>query len=70
VKRYIVATTLEVDADTAEGAAFLMYEHLTNKPAPLDYRVEDQEGALDVSLEQSTADLFARLDHTADPGNW
>jgi hypothetical protein len=70
VKRYIVTTTLEVDADTAEGRRSLCPSTSRISRAPLDYRVEDQEGALDVRLEQSTADLFARLDHTADPGNW
>ncbi|PDT81214.1 hypothetical protein [Sinorhizobium sp. BJ1] len=69
--KFTVSITEEFEADTAEEAALLMYQQLTKGPAPLVYSVTDEtKTATDLTLERKTADEFARLDHTADPGNW
>ncbi len=69
--RYVVTITQEIEADTAEEAALLMYAELTRRPPPLTYSVTDEAMARkELSLERDKADEFARVDHTADPGNW
>ncbi len=69
--RYVVTITQEIEADTAEEAALLMYAELTRRPPPLTYSVTDEAKARkELSLERDKADEFARVDHTADPGNW
>lgn len=68
--RYVVTITQEVEADTAEEAAMLMYTALTSRP-PLSYAVTDEATTSTVVvLDREKADEFASVDHTADPGNW
>jgi penicillin V acylase-like amidase (Ntn superfamily) len=69
--KYAVTTTQEIEADTVEEAALLMYQALTKGPAPLHYSVTDDRGQkIDFDLDREQAVEFANLDHTADPGNW
>ncbi len=69
--KYAVTTTQEIEADTVEEAALLMYQALTKGPAPLRYSVTDNRGQMiDLNLDREKAAEFANLDHTADPGNW
>ncbi|ASY63525.1 hypothetical protein SJ05684_c20840 [Sinorhizobium sojae CCBAU 05684] len=69
--KFTVTVTKEFDADTAEEAALLMYQELTDGWAPLDYSVTDETGiATALTLDREKADEFAGTDHTADPGNW
>jgi hypothetical protein len=69
--RYVITVSLEVDAGTADEAALLAYQQLTQGPAPLSYSAVDEAGGtLQVNLDRTAADEFANLDHTADPGNW
>jgi hypothetical protein len=69
--KYAVTTTQEIEADTVEEAALLMYQALTKGAAPLQYTVTDDTGQrVDFDLDRERAVEFANLDHTADPGNW
>jgi hypothetical protein len=69
--KYAVTTTQEIEADTVEEAALLMYQALARGPAPLRYSVIDDRGQkIDFDLDRERAAEFANLDHTADPGNW
>lgn len=69
--KFQVSITQEIEADTAEEAALLMYQALTQLPAPLRYSVADDKNAVTaITLDRAKADEFASVDHTADPGNW
>lgn len=69
--KFTVVVMEEIEADTAEEAALLMYQGLTKGPLPLHYSVTDEaNNATDLVLDRQKADDFASLDHTADPGNW
>ncbi len=71
MRKFVVTVTQEIEADTAEEAALLMYQSLTIGPAPVAYSVgDDGHTTVSVILDQSDADDFAATDHTADPGNW
>jgi hypothetical protein len=71
MRKFVVTVVQEIEADTPEEAALLMYQSLTVGPAPLAFLVrDDTNSTLDVRLDQSLADEFAASDHTADPGNW
>lgn len=69
--KFTVSITREIEADTAEEAALLMYQELTREAVPLRYIVTDETKATtDLTLDREKADEFATVDHTADPGNW
>ncbi|MQW85740.1 hypothetical protein [Sinorhizobium saheli] len=69
--KFTVTVTQAFEADTAEEAALLMYQQLAREPAPLNYSVTDEaRNATSLTLDRKTADEFAGVDHTADPGNW
>lgn len=69
--RFTVTTTLEIEADTAEEAALLMHQALMKEPPPLRYSVTGEKGqTTDFDLDREKAAEFAKIDHTADPGNW
>jgi hypothetical protein len=69
--KFTVTATQEIEADTAEEAALLMYQELTKGPAPIYYSVTDEtKVTTDLILDREKADEFAGVDHTADPGNW
>jgi hypothetical protein len=69
--KFTVTTTQEIEADTAEEAALLMYQDLTKGPAPIYYSVTDEtKVTTDLMLDREKAEEFAHVDHTADPGNW
>ena len=69
--KFTVIVMDQIEADTVEEAALLMYQGLANGPLPLRYSVTDETSiTTDLVLDRQTADDFARLDHTADPGNW
>ena len=67
---FTVTTTLQIEADTAEEAALLMYRALSRGPVPDHYVVTDETRAATVVLDREKADEYAVIDHTADPGNW
>lgn len=68
---FSVTTTQEIEADTAEEAALLVYQALTKGPAPLHYAVVDENNStVNIKLDRDKAVEFSELDHTADPGNW
>ena len=69
--KFTVSITREIEADTAEEAALLMYQELTREAVPLRYSVMDEtKVTTDLTLDREKADEFATVDHTADPGNW
>ncbi|MBB5662964.1 hypothetical protein [Rhizobium leguminosarum] len=69
--RFTVTFTREIEADTAEEAALLLYQELSKGPLPDRYSVTDETGVnMEVKLDREKADEFASIDHTADPGNW
>jgi len=69
--RFTVTIIREIEADSAEEAALLLYQELSKEPAPLHYTVADgANAATDLTLDRDQADEFAEIDHTADPGNW
>lgn len=69
--KFTVTVTREIDADTAEEAALLMYQALSEGPAPLGYAITDETNMTrNLVLDQQEADDYAKVDHTADPGNW
>jgi hypothetical protein len=71
MQKFVVTVTQQIEADTAEEAALLMYQSLTREPAPLFYSVTNEANtSLEVILDRTQADEFAATDHTADPGNW
>lgn len=70
VHRFSVSVTSEIEADTAEEAALLMYQALATQPAPLRYLVAEEAVTVEVQLRRDEAEEFAAADHTADPGNW
>ncbi|AYG62113.1 hypothetical protein [Rhizobium jaguaris] len=71
MQKFVVTTKQEIQADTAEEAALLMYQSLATGPAPVSYLVTNEANtAVDVLLDRTQADEFAATDHTADPGNW
>lgn len=68
---FTVATTLKIEADTAEEAALLMYSELSRGPVPVKYLVTNEaKTTATVVLDREKADEYAVTDHTADPGNW
>ena len=68
---FTVATSLQVEADTAEEAALLMYRELSRGVVPLAYQVTDSKNTVtELSLDRDKAEEYAVTDHTADPGNW
>jgi hypothetical protein len=71
MQKFTVTTTQEIEADTPEEAALLMYQDLTKGPAPVYYSVTDEARVTtDLMLDRDKAEEFADTDHTADPGNW
>ena len=69
--KFTVTFTREIEADTAEEAALLLYQELSKEPLPDRYSVTDETGVnMEVKLDREKADEFASIDHTADPGNW
>lgn len=69
--KFTVSIIREIEADTAEEAALLLYQELSKGPLPDRYLVIDEAKATaDVKLDREKADEFATIDHTADPGNW
>ncbi|KAF5887754.1 hypothetical protein [Rhizobium sp. PEPV16] len=69
--KFTVSITREIEADTAEEAALLLYQELSRGPIPDRYSVVDKTKAgTEVKLDRQKADEFASIDHTADPGNW
>ncbi|MDV4157665.1 hypothetical protein ACCT14_04575 [Rhizobium brockwellii] len=69
--KFTVSITREIEADTAEEAALLLYQELSRGPIPDRYLVVDEtKAATEVKLDRDKADEFASIDHTADPGNW
>ncbi|NNU64595.1 hypothetical protein G9X67_04735 [Rhizobium sp. WYCCWR 11152] len=69
--KFTVSITREIEADTAEEAALLLYQELSAGPIPDRYSVVDEtKAATEVKLDRQKADEFASIDHTADPGNW
>jgi hypothetical protein len=69
--KFTVSITREIEADTAEKAALLLYQELSRGPIPDRYSVIDEtKAATEVKLDREKADEFASIDHTADPGNW
>jgi hypothetical protein len=71
MQKYVVTSKQEVEADSAEQAALLVYQSLVKGPVPVSFVVEDEaKTTVDILLDRSQADEFAEIDHTADPGNW
>ena len=68
--KFTVTITREIEADTAEEAALLLYQELAKGPPPVSYSVTDETMTTEIKLDQDKADEFASIDHTADPGNW
>lgn len=69
--RFTVSAIREIEADTAEEAALLMFQELTKGQLPIDFSVADETQArIAVKLDREKAEEFANADHTADPGNW
>ncbi|MET0748626.1 MAG: hypothetical protein ABWY49_10580 [Rhizobium sp.] len=69
--KFTVTFTQDIEADSAEEAALLMYQQLSKEPLPLSYRVaENADTPAELTLDREQADEFAEIDHTADPGNW
>ncbi|MFS8148722.1 hypothetical protein [Rhizobium sp. BR 249] len=69
--KYTVSITREIEADTAEEAALLMYQELAKGQVPDSYTVIDEaKVTAELKLDREKADEFASIDHTADPGNW
>ncbi|MEI1249328.1 hypothetical protein [Rhizobium aouanii] len=69
--KFTVSITREIEADTADEAALLLYQELSRGPIPDRYSVVDETKATtEVKLDRQKADEFASIDHTADPGNW
>jgi hypothetical protein len=71
MQRFTVTISRDIEADSAEEAALLLYQELSREQPPLRYTVADVASApTDVILDRDQADTFAAIDHTADPGNW
>ncbi|PDT37946.1 hypothetical protein CO671_07380 [Rhizobium sp. M10] len=69
--KFTVSFIREIEADTAEEAALLLYQELSKGPVPDGYSVTDEmKVTTEVKLDRHKADEFASIDHTADPGNW
>lgn len=69
--KFTVSITREIEADTAEEAALLMYQELAKGQVPDRYTVIDEaKVTAELKLDREKADEFASIDHTADPGNW
>ncbi|AHF84561.1 hypothetical protein RLEG3_23305 [Rhizobium leguminosarum bv. trifolii WSM1689] len=69
--KFTVSITREIEADTAEEAALLLYQELSRGPIPDRYSIVDETKATtEVKLDRQKADEFATIDQTADPGNW
>ncbi|ANK86248.1 MULTISPECIES: hypothetical protein [unclassified Rhizobium] len=69
--KFTVTLTREIEADTAEEAALLLYQELSKGPVPDRYSVTDKtKVTTEINLDRNKADEFASIDHTADPGNW
>ena len=69
--KYTVSITRQIEADSAEEAAPLVYQELSRGPVPDGYSVTDEaKVTTEVKLDRDKADEFASIDHTADPGNW
>ena len=71
MQRFTVSITREIEADSAEEAALLVYQELARDAPPLRYLIADEtKRTRTVTLDRDKADEFAAVDHTADPGNW
>ncbi|AVA26629.1 hypothetical protein [Rhizobium sp. NXC24] len=71
MRKFNVIVANEIEADTAEEAALLMYQELTKGQPPLHFSVmDDANSTTSITLDREKADEFASIDHTADPGNW
>lgn len=71
MQKFTVTISREIEADSAEEAALLVYQELSKEPPPLRYTVADEtSAATNLTLDRAQADEFAEIDHTADPGNW
>ncbi|MBB5575430.1 MULTISPECIES: hypothetical protein [Rhizobium] len=71
MRKFNVIVTTEIEADTAEEAALLLYQELTKRPPPLRFSVVDEsKSTTSIILDRAKAEEFASIDHTADPGNW
>ncbi|MDK4742251.1 hypothetical protein ACXHXG_14140 [Rhizobium sp. LEGMi198b] len=71
MRKFNVIVANEIEADTAEEAALLMYQELTKGQPPLHFSVmDDSNSTTSITLDREKADEFASIDHTADPGNW
>jgi hypothetical protein len=68
--KFTVTITRQIEADTAEEAALLLYQELSKEPPPVCYSVTDETMTTEIKLDRDKADEFASIDHTADPGNW
>ncbi|GMB83242.1 hypothetical protein NN6n1_40250 [Shinella zoogloeoides] len=69
--KFTVTIGMEVDADTAEEAALMMYRELSRGPVPVTYRVTgERHMTAELVLDPEKAEEYALTDHTADPGNW
>ncbi|PDT15589.1 hypothetical protein CO670_17475 [Rhizobium sp. J15] len=69
--KFTVSIAREIEADSAEEAALLMYQELAKGPVPDRYTVTDEaKVTAELKLDRDKADEFASIDHTADPGNW
>lgn len=68
---FTVTTSIEVEADTVEEAALMMYRELSRGSVPVTYRVTDAKNTTaELALDPEKAEEYALTDHTADPGNW
>ncbi|MBW8791676.1 MAG: hypothetical protein JF594_29195, partial [Rhizobium leguminosarum] len=55
--KFTVSITREIEADTAEEAALLMYQELSTEPPPDRYWVVDEtNAATEVKLDREKAD--------------
>jgi len=71
MRKFNVIVSNEIEADTAEEAALLMYQELTRGQPPLRFSVMDEsKSTISITLDRAKAEEFASIDHTADPGNW
>ncbi len=71
MQKFKIAVIREIEADSADEAALLMYQELSKEAAPLVYAVmEGTQASGEIVLDRKAAEEFAEIDHTADPGNW
>ncbi|MBZ5759491.1 MULTISPECIES: hypothetical protein [Rhizobium] len=71
MQKFKIAVIREIEADSADEAALLMYQELSKAAAPLIYTLmEGAQVSGEIVLDRKVAEEFAEIDHTADPGNW